>query len=152
MKVTEPLKDLPIGYQFPTRARKMTQERMTVYSDMEASCCVGDVQIAEPNIHTDSEFAKSKGLPDTIADGLITTAWIESVLRDILGTGYIKGGSLMTKYIRPVLDGDEVTLTMILKDKKNENNATRLLIDIVCTNQKGEAVVVGSASGLTPRQ
>ena len=151
LKAKEIFCQMYLGYQFPIFSRTVTMERMTVYSDMEASCCMGDIQLAEPNIHTDSNFAKSKGLPDAIADGLVTTAWIESILRDIFGPGYIEGGSLMNKYIKVVMAGDTVNLNMVLKDKRSINDNVLYMMDFECVNQKGEVVVVGSASATISR-
>lgn len=144
-------KDLPIGHEFPPVTHVMTQERMSVFSDMEHSNTAGPagrLQLAPRNIHNDPEFAKSQGLPTTIADGLISTAWVEAELRELFGAGYFKGGKLMTKYIKPVFAGGTITIKMTLKDKIPEGAATRLVLEILCYNQKGDVVTVGSGSGL----
>lgn len=145
------VKELPTGYEFPPVVHAMTQERMTVYSDMEHSNTAGPrgrIQLAPKNIHKDLEFARSQGLPNTIADGLIQTAWVEAQLRDFFGTGFLKGGKLMTKYIKPVFAGDTITIKMALKEKLPEGKATRFVIEISCFNQNGDLVTVGSGSGL----
>jgi len=144
-------KDLPIGHEFPPVTREMTQERMSVYSDMEHSNTAGPggrLQLAPKNIHNDAEFARKEGFPRTIADGVIVTAWIEAELRELFGTGYFKGGKLMTKFIKPVFAGDSITIKMTIKDKTPEGSATRIILDILCYNRKGDVVTVATGSGL----
>ena len=141
-------RDLPIGYQFPPITKPMTRERMAVFSDMEHSTCAGHFQLAPPNIHNDLEFAQSEGFPNLVADGLITTHWIEATLRDLFGVRYYQGGRLITKYIRPVYADDEVTIKLVLREKVPEGNLIRFSLEVNCFNQKGELVTVGTASAL----
>ncbi len=141
-------RDLPVGHQFPSITKLMTEERMTVFSDMEHSTCAGYFQLAPPNIHNDLEFAQNEGFPTLVADGLITTHWVEATMRDLFGAGYYKGGKLMTKYIRPVYVNDEVTIKLVLKEKVPEGDTMRLNLEINCFNQNDELVTVGSASAL----
>jgi len=146
--MTQTTRDLPVGHQFPPITKLMTPERMAVFSDMEHSTCAGHFQLAPPNIHNDLEFAKSEGFPNLVADGLITTYWVEATMRDLFGVGYYKGGKLMTKYIRPVYVDDEITIKLVLKEKVPEGNAIRFDLEINCFNQKDELVTVGTASAL----
>ena len=149
--MTAAIKDLPIGHEFPPVTHSMTQERMSTFSDMEHSNTAGPggrLQLAPRNIHNNLDFARNEGLPNTIADGTITTAWIEAQMRELFGAGYMKGGKLMTKYIKPVFAGDTITIRMTLKNKVVEDSATRIVLDILSYNQKGELVTVASGSGL----
>jgi len=141
-------RDLPVGHQFPPITKPMSSERMAVFSDMEHSTCAGCLQLAPPNIHNDLEFAQSEGFPSLVADGLITTHWVEAAMRDLFGVGYYKGGKLMTKYIRPVYVDDEVTIKLVLKEKVPEGDTMRFNLELNCLNQKGELVAVGTASAL----
>ena len=146
--MVEITRDLPVGYQFPAITKPMTKERMVVFSDMEHSTCAGHLQLAPPNIHNDLEFAQSEGFPSLVADGLITTHWVEATMRDLFGMGYYKGGKLMTKYIRPVYVDDEVTMKLVLKEKVPEGDAMRFNLEVNCFNQSGDLVTVGTASAL----
>lgn len=146
-------KDLSAGYEFPPVTRAMTLERMSVYSDMEHSNTAGPagrLQLAPKNIHNDHAFARGEGFPAPIADGVILTAWIEAELRELFGAGYVKGGRLMTKFVRPMFAGDSITIKMTLKEKVAEGNATRFNLDILCYNQKNDLVSVAAGSGLVP--
>ena len=141
-------RDLPVGHQFLWITKPMTGERMAVFSDMEHSTCAGYLQLAPPNIHNDLEFAQSEGFPNLVADGLITTHWVDATMRDLFGVGYYRGGKLMTKYIRPVYADDEITIKLVLKEKVPEGDTMRFNLDINCFNQKDELVTVGTASAL----
>ncbi len=144
-------KDLPIGYEFPPVTRVMTLERMALYIDMETSATTGPhgtLRVAPKNIHNDVQYARSFGLANPIADGVISSAWVEGVLLDMFGTGYLKGGKVLTKFIKPIFADDVLTIKMTLKEKVPEGDATRFVLDITLTNQKGDVVVAGSGGGL----
>ena len=141
-------RDLQVGYQFPPITKLMTEERMAVFSDMEHSTCAGYFQLAPPNIHNDLEFAQSEGFPSLVADGLITTHWVEATMRDLFGVGYYKGGKLMTKYIRPVYVNDEITMKLTITEKIPEDDNIRFTLEVNCFNQFDELVTVGTASAL----
>ena len=141
-------RELPVGHEFPPVTKPMTLERMVVFSDMEHSTCAGHFQLAPPNIHNDLEFAHSEGFPSLVADGLITTHWVEATMRDLFGVGYYKGGKLMTKYIRPVYVNDEITMKLTITEKILEGDNIRFNLEINCFNQFDELVTVGTASAL----
>lgn len=140
--------ELPVGHQFSPVTKPMTLERMVVFSDMEHSTCASHFQLAPPNIHNDLNFAYSEGFPNLVADGLITTHWVEANMRDLFGVGYYKGGKLMTKYIRPVYVNDEITIKLTLKEKAPEDDKIRFNLEVNCFNQYDELVIVGTASAL----
>ena len=141
-------KDIPVGFEFPVIKNLMTAERMAVFSDMEHSSTSGHFQLAPPNIHNDLEFVRNEGFPNLVADGVITTYWVEAAMRDWFGVGYYRGGKLATKYIKPTYVNDEVTIKLVLKEKLPEGNRVRFNIEINCFNQNNELVTVGMASAL----
>ena len=148
--MTVATKDLEVGHQFPTRSKVMTQERMSHFSHMLESSrnLSGERESGHINIHTDLDYAKSKGLPATTADGLISTAWISAMMRDLFGEGYLRGGKLATTYLKPVFLDDKLTLKMVIKEKLTEGSAVRFNMDVSVENKKGEVVIGGTASAL----
>ncbi|MBI2305177.1 MAG: hypothetical protein HYU86_10610 [Chloroflexi bacterium] len=144
--MTKAAKDLAVGYQFPSRKKLMTQERMTKYIDYLFSTWQDKLVSSGSNIHTDDVFAKSQGLPGTVADGMIPTVWFSTYLTELFGEGYVKGGKLMNKYIKPMLANDTITMHIRIKERLAEGAAVRYNMDVWCDNQQGETVVVGSAS------
>ncbi len=151
--MTVATKDLEVGYQFPTRSKVMTQERITHYSNMRFSSRNKPRNHPiwgweEGRIHTDVDYAKSKGLPGTVADGLISTCWISAMLMDLFGEGYMRGGKISTTYIKPVYADDKLTLRAVIKEKIKEGSAVRFNMAVCAENQKGEVVTGGTASAL----
>ncbi len=148
--MTVATKDLEVGHQFPTRTKVMTQERMTHYFAMRSSSRNPNEEreSGHINIHTDLDYAKSKGLPATVADGLISTCWISAMMIDLFGEGYMRGGRISTTYLKPVFADDKLTLKMVIKEKIKEGSAVRFNMAVCAENQKGEVVVGGTASAL----
>ena len=144
------LRDLPVGYQFPPRTKRVTRERINVYCDMRNSAAWGHIQLEKQGIFTDEEYARSQGLPTVVAPGMISATWISSMMMDIFGESYLKGGSLVTTFIKLVHHGDELALHARLADKVPEGEATRLYLEVWCENQRGEKVTAGIASALLP--
>ena len=142
------IKDLKVGEQLPSRSKVVTQERMTKYSDMLFSTVSGKRQSSGKNIHTDADFARAQGLPGTVADGMISTAWLSAMLVEFFGQGYLRGGKLTTTYTKPVYAGDKLTLKAIVQEKVPEGSVMRINLEVWCENQKGEKVTVGTASAL----
>jgi 3-hydroxybutyryl-CoA dehydratase len=100
---------IQVGIQFSSTPMMMTRERMRWYCDAleTAASQSGEFIVAEPTIHTDEDYAKAQGLPGIIADGMISTNYISSLLFRHFGVEYLRGGELITKFIRPVFE-DEV--------------------------------------------
>lgn len=86
----------------------MTRERMRWYCDAleTAASQSGEFIVAEPTIHTDEAYARAQGLPGIIADGMLSTNYISSLLYRHFGVAYLHGGELVTKFIRPVYEDD----------------------------------------------
>lgn len=143
-------RDLPVGYEFPSRVKPMTQERVNVYSDLHLSTAEGHFMLHPKSIFTDEEFAKGQGLPGTVAPGMIYAAWVSAMLVDLFGEGYVKGGQLHTKFIKLVRPGDTITVRAIVTDKVAEGSTMRLNLEVLCENQRGEPVLAGTASALVP--
>src|SRR5690606_32959269 len=68
----------------------------------------GRVHTQPPTIHDDDEYAKSQGLPGIIADGMISTNWIQGLLVDVFGPQFACRSRLSTKYIAPVYENQIV--------------------------------------------
>jgi enoyl-CoA hydratase/carnithine racemase len=82
---------LEAGTQFRLPPRPMTRERMRWYVDIQDTVYYNDGRIhAQPTIHDDDAYAKKQGLPGIIADGMISTNWILSLLIDVFGADAAK--------------------------------------------------------------
>ncbi|MFZ5736641.1 MAG: bifunctional enoyl-CoA hydratase/phosphate acetyltransferase [Pseudomonadota bacterium] len=119
--------------------------RTLTYRDIELFAVMsGDVN----PMHVDAAFAKSDHFHQVVAHGM----WGGSLISTLLGTQLPGPGTIYLdqslRFVKPVLLGDTVTVTV----KVNEKNAAkkRLLLDCRATNQRGEEVITGLAEVIAP--
>ncbi|HWX48456.1 MAG TPA: MaoC family dehydratase [Roseomonas sp.] len=140
---------LEIGTTLRAPARRMTRERMRWYVDLLPTVEADDGRVhqAEPTIHDDDEFARSQGLPGIIADGMLSTNWILSLLLDAFGEDALCPGALSTRYIAPVFEDVMVTTAATVTSVGEEADGTlRYGLDVWCEEAGGRKLTVGKAS------
>ena len=95
-------------------------------------------------IHQDESFAKSVGLPDVIAHGMLTMALAGKYLSDLAGSASVKEFS--AKFIKPVVvpAGVEVELVVCGKVLEVENGLAKIELTAMC----GDIKVLGMAKGV----
>jgi acyl dehydratase len=95
------------------------------------------------SIHDDKDAARDAGFVAPIAAGEQTIAVIAQFLADNFGMRFVRGGRIEVALTKPVLFGDKLIsrarVERIVDDKRAELN-------IRVENQRGEEVLVGSAS------
>jgi phosphate acetyltransferase len=104
----------------------------------------GDVNPA----HLDATFAATDLFGHIIAHGMWTGALISAVLGTKLpgpGTIYLAQD---LKFLKPVAANDTITASVTVKEKRPPKRI--VLLDTVCTNQKGEQVLIGTATVIAP--
>ena len=106
----------------------------------------GDVNPA----HVDEEYARSDHFHRIIAHGM----WGGAMISTLLGTKLPGPGSIYLgqslKFERPIVVGDEITVSVTVLEKNPENHHVSL--GCQCTNQRGEEVIVGTALVLAPTE
>lgn len=104
----------------------------------------GDVNPA----HVDEEFARSDMFHKVIAHGM----WGGALISAVLGTELPGPGTIYLdqslRFRRPVGLGDTVTVRVTVREKDPEKK--RVVLDCLCLNQDGEAVIVGEAHVIAP--
>jgi len=95
-------------------------------------------------IHQDETFAKSVGLPDVIAHGMLTMALAGKYLSDIAGNQSVIEFS--AKFIKPVVVPAETDVSLIISGKVTEvsNGTAKIELLAMCNDIK----VLGMAKGL----
>ena len=84
-----------------------------------------------------------------IAHGMLSAGFISAVLGTMLpGPGTIYMGQEL-RFTKPVAIGDTITATVTVAEMIIEKN--RVILDTVCTNQKGEIVIKGKATVMPPK-
>ncbi len=104
----------------------------------------GDVNPA----HVDAAFAATDLFGHIVAHGMWTGALVSAVLGTRLpgpGTIYLAQDF---RFLKPVAPGDTVTATVTVKEKRPGKRI--VLLDTVCTNQKGEEILTGAATVIAP--
>jgi 3-hydroxybutyryl-CoA dehydratase len=136
------------GSEFRLPPRAMTRERMRWYVDIQDTVQFDDGRIhpQPPTIHDDDDYARKQGLPGIIADGMISTNWILSLLVDVFGETVLQKGRLRTKYIDPVYE-DQVLITCarVTSVVENGDGETVHALEVWCEDDTGKRVTVGDA-------
>ncbi|WP_047307463.1 bifunctional enoyl-CoA hydratase/phosphate acetyltransferase [Rhodopseudomonas palustris] len=119
--------------------------RTLTYRDIEVFAVMsGDVN----PMHVDAAFAKSDLFHQVVAHGM----WGGSLISTLLGTQLPGPGTIYLdqslRFVRPVVLGDTVTVTVKVTEKNVAKK--RLLLDCRATNQRGEEVITGLAEVIAP--
>ena len=98
--------------------------------------------------HLDASFAAGDIFGHVVAHGMWTGALVSAALGTRLpGPGTIYLGQDL-RFCKPVVPGDTVTVTVTVREKRPEKNI--VLLDTICTNQRGEEVLTGTATVIAP--
>lgn len=128
-----------VGDELQAIQKQVSQRQIDAYSGVKPK-----------SIHTDEAWARSRGFRAPLAQAMMSTAYVSELMTRLLGAGYVQGGKLSMSFIKPVLAGDRLTVHGVVKEKRPEGAATRVVVEVWCQNQDGEKTAVGTASGLVP--
>ncbi len=130
-----------VGDEMTPLSRTVTQEQINAYA--EAS---GD----HNPIHVDPEFARSVGLPGTIAHGLLDMAILTEAVARWAG-GFEQVASLACRFSKPLLPGETVTCTgRVIEVDARQGLAT---LELEAVSSRGERVLTnGRATVRLPRE
>src|SRR5215831_8099762 len=134
MAVTE---TIAVGQELPTLVKEISQRQIDAYSGVRTR-----------SIHTDEAWARKKGFRTTLAQGMMSTAYVSEMMTRLLGRGFIQGGTMSVAFIKPVYAGDRLTVHGVVREMRPESGGTRVVVDVWCENQHGEKTAAGQASGL----
>jgi acyl dehydratase len=128
---------LAVGQELPVLEKEPSQRRIDVYSGVRPR-----------SIHTDEDWARQKGFRTTLAQGMMSTAYVSEMMTRLLGAGFVKGGTMSMAFVKPVYAGDRISVHGVVKELRPEAGQTRVVVEVWCQNQHGEKTAVGTASGL----
>jgi acyl dehydratase len=132
--ITQPL---TVGQKLPPLEKELTQRHIDAYSGVRTR-----------SIHTDEAWARAKGFRTTLAQGMMSTAYVSEMMTRVLGTGFVRGGTMSVAFVQPVYAGDRLTVHGVVEALRPEADATRVVVQVWCENQHGQKTAVGTASGL----
>ena len=134
---TTAVQDITIGQELPALVKTVTQRKIDTYSGVKPR-----------SIHTDTSWAEAKGFRTTLAQGMMSTAYVSEMMTALLGEGFVQGGTMAVKFIKPVYADDTLTVHGTVVEKTSENGATRITVEVWAENQHGDKTMVGTASGV----
>lgn len=90
-------------------------------------------------IHVDIDFAKAAGLPDVIAHGMLSVAWIGRLLTNWVPQTAIR--SLDVRFVAPTLVGERITCSGRITEKSNDS----VRLELQTANEDGTVKITGAA-------
>jgi len=125
------------GQALPSLVKEISQRKIDAYS-----------VVRPKSIHTDENWARQRGFRAPLVQAMMSTAYVSEMMTRFLGAGFVKGGAMSMAFIKPVYAGDRLTVHGVVKERRQEQGATRVVVEVWCENQHGEKTAVGTASGL----
>ena len=126
------------GMALPALSRTLEQRQIDIYSGVRPY-----------SIHTDEDWAREKGFATTIAQGMMSTAYISTAMTRAVGEGFVEGGAMDARFLKPVLCGDTLEIAgTVTGFTRDEGGVIRCHASFAARNQRGEQTMAGTASGL----
>jgi len=116
--------------------RKVTAETIEEYEQI--------LGIGNP-LHLDSAFAQASPFKGAIAHGMMMLAYVSEMMASAFAEGWYGDGELDTTFVRPVRPGDTITTWATITGQRPDQGGVTVVCEVHCENQKGEAVLKGTA-------
>ena len=94
-------------------------------------------------IHIDSDYARSAGLPDVFAQGMLSFGGLAQIVTRWAGIGRLR--SFGTRFVSMTQVHDFIACTGTVTEKFEEAGETRLRIEVVAQAQDGRQTLAGEA-------
>ena len=132
------------GDTLPSLTKTITQEKIELFE----SCGI----LERENIHNNLDLAKKRlGTTYAIASGRMSVAFASESLRKYFGAEVFNhSGSVSLKFLRPVKDGDTLTITGSIIHTESVDNGTRVTAELQFQNQDGNTTAVGQGTAIIP--
>ncbi len=126
----------------PVLTKTITQIKINQFE----SCGILDRE----NIHNNPELAKQRlGTTYPIASGRMSVAFASESLRKFFGAEVFNHtGTVNLKFLRPVKEGDTITVGGTVNSREKVENGTKVIVDLFCENQNGDKTAVGQGSAI----
>jgi acyl dehydratase len=94
-------------------------------------------------IHLDTDFAKSAGMPDVFAHGMLSAAWLGRLLTDWVPQSAIR--SLDVRFAAITQVGETITCSGKVTEKFESNGQRLVRLQVATANQDGVTKLTGEA-------
>ena len=126
----------------PSVTKSITQVKINQFE----SCGI----LARENIHNSPEVAQRRlGTTYTLASGRMSVAFASESLRKFFGADVFNHtGTVNLKFLRPVKEGDTITVGGSVNSRQEVENGTMVIVDLYCENQNGDKTAIGQGTAI----
>lgn len=126
----------------PSVTKSITQVKINQFE----SCGILDRE----NIHNSPELAQRRlGTTYTLASGRMSVAFASESLRKFFGSDVFNHtGTVNLKFLRPVKEGDTITVGGSVNSRQEVENGTMVIVDLYCENQNGDKTAIGQGTAI----
>ena len=128
----------------PTLTKAVTEESILQFE----SCGI----LERENIHNNYELAARRlGTTYTLASGRMSITFASEALRRFFGPEVFNhSGSVNLKFLRPVKDGDTITVSGSVIQQDAVEKGTQVVVQVQCHNQNGDTTAIGQGTAIVP--
>jgi len=130
------LSEITSGMELPDSKILVIQEHIHMYAEASRDF--------NP-IHIDPEFAVKTEFGGTVAHGMLILAHLSAYMTSNFGHSWMTGGTLNIRFKAAARPGDIITINGKITSLEPADNFTLVSCDVLCRNQKDEAVITGDA-------
>ena len=136
---------ISVGAQIPSVTKSITEDSILQFE----SCGILDRE----NIHNSHDLAQRRlGTTYTLASGRMSVAFASESLRRFFGPEVFNhSGVVNLKFLRPVKDGDTITVTGSVVHQEETPEGTLVSVDIFCENQDQDRTAIGMGTAVVPK-
>ena len=126
----------------PSVTKSITQVKINKFE----SCGI----LERENIHNSPELAQRRlGTTYTLASGRMSVAFASESLRKFFGSDVFNHtGTVNLKFLRPVKEGDTITVGGSVNSRQEVENGTMVIVDLYCENQNGDKTAIGQGTAI----
>jgi hypothetical protein len=100
------------------------------------------------NYHNDKEMAIKWGFPDIVVQGMMSTCFLNELLTNRYGSGWLAGGKMDVRLVNIVWQSDRLTCRGFVRGLVAEGPRQRAILDVWVEKDDGTKVTIGTASAL----
>lgn len=100
------------------------------------------------NYHNDKEAAIAWGFPDIVVQGMMSTCFLNEMLTNRYGAGWLAGGKMDVRLVNIVWQSDKLTCRGFVREVVPEGRRQRAHLDVWVEKADGTKVTLGTASAL----
>ncbi len=131
--------DVSEGDEAPVRTHTLTRTDLVKYAGAS-----GDYN----PMHHDEIQAQAAGQPSVFGHGMFSMGLLGSVITDYVGVGNVK--SFKVRFARQTWPGEELSSSVIVKAKREEDGKKLIDLEVTLANGEGEQKLVGDATAELP--